>query len=131
MPADYYGVSCDYLLGRSMARDSSAVPARRMEGHGRTETEHNQIIGQQPAAAGAANRSRASSFRARSRVVFRGYDLQVYRYLYMADIGQGGCGVPRAPQDRFITCACLPALKEHELKIRLAAAQRRGRRLQV
>ena len=29
--ADYYGVSCDYLLGRSMARDGSAVPAERME----------------------------------------------------------------------------------------------------
>ena len=28
--ADYYGVSCDYLLGRSMARDGSAVPAERM-----------------------------------------------------------------------------------------------------
>ena len=28
--ADYYGVSCDYLLGRSMARDGSAVPAGRM-----------------------------------------------------------------------------------------------------
>ena len=28
--ADYYGVSCDYLLGRSMARDGSSVPAARM-----------------------------------------------------------------------------------------------------
>ena len=28
--ADYYGVSCDYLLGRSMARDGGAVSAVRM-----------------------------------------------------------------------------------------------------
>lgn len=28
--ADYYGVSCDYLLGRSMSRDGSAVSAERM-----------------------------------------------------------------------------------------------------
>ena len=41
--ADYYGVSCDYLLGRSMARDGSAVPAERMEGTA-TETEHSQIV---------------------------------------------------------------------------------------
>ena len=41
--ADYYGVSCDYLLGRSMARDGSAVPAERMEGTD-TETEHSRIV---------------------------------------------------------------------------------------
>ena len=28
--ADYYGVSCDYLLGRSMARDGSAVTPSRL-----------------------------------------------------------------------------------------------------
>ena len=28
--ADYYGVSCEYLLGRSMARDGGAVSAARM-----------------------------------------------------------------------------------------------------
>ena len=28
--ADYYGVSCDYLLGRSMARDGSAVSPSRI-----------------------------------------------------------------------------------------------------
>lgn len=28
--ADYYGVSCDYLLGRSLSRDGSAVSAERM-----------------------------------------------------------------------------------------------------
>lgn len=28
--ADYYGVSCDYLLGRSMARDGSAVSPNRV-----------------------------------------------------------------------------------------------------
>lgn len=28
--ADYYGVSCDYLLGRSMARDGSAVTPTRL-----------------------------------------------------------------------------------------------------
>ncbi len=28
--ADYYGVSCDYLLGRSMSRDGSAISAERI-----------------------------------------------------------------------------------------------------
>ena len=41
--ADYYGVSCDYLLGRSMARDGSAVPAERMDISAGSEQEKSQI----------------------------------------------------------------------------------------
>lgn len=41
--ADYYGVSCDYLLGRSMARDGSAVPAERMNISVGSEQEKSQI----------------------------------------------------------------------------------------
>lgn len=36
--ADYYGVSCDYLLGRSMARDGSSVPAARLHDAAADET---------------------------------------------------------------------------------------------
>ena len=42
--ADYYGVSCDYLLGRSMARDGSAVPAERMDISVGSEQEKSQIL---------------------------------------------------------------------------------------
>lgn len=42
--ADYYGVSCDYLLGRSMARDGSAVPAERMDISAGSEQEKSQIL---------------------------------------------------------------------------------------
>lgn len=50
--ADYYGVSCDYLLGRSMARDGSAVPAERMEGNGHRDGAQPDRAGGSPAAAG-------------------------------------------------------------------------------
>ena len=42
--ADYYGVSCDYLLGRSMARDGSAVPAERMDAQPNAEQAKCQVI---------------------------------------------------------------------------------------
>ena len=42
--ADYYGVSCDYLLGRSMARDGSAVPAGRIDIPTGSEQEKSQIL---------------------------------------------------------------------------------------
>ena len=99
--ADYYGVSCDYLLGRSMARDGSAVPAERMEGTD-TETELSHEI----------------------ESYFAVAIYKVYRYLYMADPA-GVDAVFRAPQDRF-EYLCDARMKEHELKIRLAANGEEG-----
>ena len=114
--ADYYGVSCDYLLGRSMARDGSAVPAERMEGTD-TETEHSQIV-----QAAALLLQVAESHEIESYFAVAIY--KVYRYLYMADPA-GVDAVFRAPQDRF-EYLCDARMKEHELKIRLAANGEEG-----
>ena len=121
--ADYYGVSCDYLLGRSMARDGSAVPAERMEG---TETEagHSRMW-QWPAlplTVAESLESKQLSHEIESYFAVAIY--KVYRYLYMADPA-GVDAVFRAPQDRF-EYLCDARMKEHELKIRLAANGEEG-----
>ena len=118
--ADYYGVSCDYLLGRSMARDGSAVPAERMEGTA-TETEHSQIV-QAAALLLQVAESKQLSHEIESYFAVAIY--KVYRYLYMADPA-GVDAVFRAPQDRF-EYLCDARMKEHELKIRLAANGEEG-----
>ena len=117
--ADYYGVSCDYLLGRSMARDGSAVPAERMEGTA-TETEHSQIV----QAAALLLQVAESQLSHEIESYFAVAIYKVYRYLYMADPA-GVDAVFRAPQDRF-EYLCDARMKEHELKIRLAANGEEG-----
>ncbi len=78
----------------------------------------------QPCCCRLPSRSRASSFRTRSRSYFAVAIYKVYRYLYMADPA-GVDAVFRAPQDRF-EYLCDARMKEHELKIRLAANGEEG-----
>ena len=94
----YYGVSCDYLLGRSMARDGSAcLPSAWRNGH---------RDGAQPDSQAAALllqvaeslESKQLSHEIESYFAVAIY--KVYRYLYMADPA-GVDAVFRAPQDRF------------------------------
>ena len=120
--ADYYGVSCDYLLGRSMARDGSAVPAERMEGTD-TETEHSQIV-QAALLLQVAESLESKQLSHEIESYFAVAIYKVYRYLYMADPA-GVDAVFRAPQDRF-EYLCDARMKEHELKIRLAANGEEG-----
>ena len=121
--ADYYGVSCDYLLGRSMARDGSAVPAERMEGTD-TETEHSQIVQAAALLLQVAESLESKQLSHEIESYFAVAIYKVYRYLYMADPA-GVDAVFRAPQDRF-EYLCDARMKEHELKIRLAANGEEG-----
>lgn len=121
--ADYYGVSCDYLLGRSMARDGSAVPAERMEGTA-TETEHSQIVQAAALLLQVAESLESKQLSHEIESYFAVAIYKVYRYLYMADPA-GVDAVFRAPQDRF-EYLCDARMKEHELKIRLAANGEEG-----
>lgn len=121
--ADYYGVSCDYLLGRSMARDGSAVPAERMEGTA-TETEHSQIVQAAALLLQVAESLESKQLSREIESYFAVAIYKVYRYLYMADPA-GVDAVFRAPQDRF-EYLCDARMKEHELKIRLAANGEEG-----
>ena len=118
--ADYYGVSCDYLLGRSMARDGSAVPAERMD----TETEHSQIVQAAALLLQVAESLESKQLSHEIESYFAVAIYKVYRYLYMADPA-GVDAVFRAPQDRF-EYLCDARMKEHELKIRLAANGEEG-----
>ena len=99
--ADYYGVSCDYLLGRSMARDGSAVPAERMDISAGSEQPPHEIEAYL------------------SIAIYK-----VYRYLYLADPGSIEA-VFRAPHDCF-DYLCDARAREHELRIRTAARGEAG-----
>ena len=121
--ADYYGVSCDYLLGRSMARDGSAVPAERLEGTD-TETEHSQIVQAAALLLQVAESLESKQLSHEIESYFAVAIYKVYRYLYMADPA-GVDAVFRAPHDRF-EYLCDAGMKEHELKIRMAASGEEG-----
>ena len=86
--ADYYGVSCDYLLGRSMARDGSAVPAERMEGTA-TEMEHSQIVQAAALLLQVAESLESKQLSHEIESYFAVAIYKVYRYLYMADPAGG------------------------------------------
>ena len=116
-------MSCDYLLGRSMARDGSAVPAERMEGTA-TETEHSQIVQAAALLLQVAESLESKQLSREIESYFAVAIYKVYRYLYMADPA-GVDAVFRAPQDRF-EYLCDARMKEHELKIRLAANGEEG-----
>lgn len=122
--ADYYGVSCDYLLGRSMARDGSAVPAERMEGRETTEQEKNQVVQAAELLLQMAEQLGSKQLPKEIEAYFAVAVYKVYRYLYMAD-PTGVEAVFRAPHDRF-EYLCDARMKEHELRIRMAALGEEG-----
>ncbi len=117
--ADYYGVSCDYLLGRSMARDGSAVPAERMDAQPNAEQAKCQVI--QAASLLLELAEKTGSLQLTREI--EGYlsllIYKVYRYLYMADPA-GVEAVFRSGREQF-EYLCDARLKEHELRIRTAA----------
>ena len=103
--ADYYGVSCDYLLGRSMARDGSAVPAERMEGTD-TETEHSQIVQAAALLLQVAESLESKQLSHEIEFVFRGCDLQGVPLSLHGRPGRCGCGVPRTAGSLRVPVRC-------------------------
>ena len=121
--ADYYSVSCDYLLGRSMARDGSAVPAERMERGGNAQT-GSQLAQALTLLVELAEQLGSKQLPKEIEAYFAMAVYKVYRYLYMADPNAVEA-VFRAPHDRF-EYLCDAGMKEHELKIRMAAGGEEG-----
>lgn len=121
--ADYYGVSCDYLLGRSMARDGSAVPAGRMAEPERppSESAEKKMIAE--AVSLLLEVACASGSRQLPRELAGYLSITVYkafRYLYMA--------APESVDAMFRTrgehfdALCDAQLKLCELRLRMAAS---------
>ena len=112
--ADYYGVSCDYLLGRSMARDGSAVPAERMDISVGSEQEKSQILNAAALLLELAEATGSEQLPHEIEAYLAIAIYKVYRYLYLADPGSIEA-VFRAPHDCF-DYLCDARAREHELR---------------
>lgn len=124
--AEYYGVSCDYLLGRSLSRDSSASAAAAAD----TQTEENgseytalrkKLIADCTAVLlDAAEKSGSQQLSDELMTYLSVVSYKLFRYLYAADAEN--------PQQAFRTDAacfdrlCDARLKLTELRIQCAAA---------
>ena len=122
--ADYYGVSCDYLLGRSMARDGSAVPAGRMDMQRSEEWERKQVVAAASLLLELAEQTGSSQLPREVESYFALAIYKVYRYLYMADPA-GVEAVFRTSREQF-EYLCDARMKEHQLRIRTAARGEEG-----
>ena len=122
--ADYYGVSCDYLLGRSIARDGSAVPAERMDISAGSEQEKSQILNAAALLLELAEATGSEQLPHEIEAYLSIAIYKVYRYLYLADPGSIEA-VFRAPHDCF-DYLCDARAREHELRIRTAARGEAG-----
>lgn len=118
--ADYYSVSCDYLLGRSMARDGSAVPAARIEPkEAAAPQQSNQVIEAASLLLTLAEQTGSAQLPAEIEGYLSIAIYKVYRYLFMADPA-GVEAVFRTGPEHF-DFLCDARLKQHELRIRVAA----------
>lgn len=117
--ADYYGVSCDYLLGRSMARDGSAVPAERMDVQVHTGWEKNQVVRAVSLLMDLTEQMGSTQLPHEVEAYLSVVIYKVYRYLYMADPANVEA-VFRTSREQF-EYLCDARMKEHELRIRTAA----------
>ena len=122
--ADYYGVSCDYLLGRSMARDGSAVPAGRMDVQESAELENSHVVQAVSLLLDLAQQTGSMQLPREIEDYLSVVLYKVYRYMYMADPA-GVEAVFRASREQF-EYLCDARLKEHELRIRTAAKGEEG-----
>ena len=117
--ADYYGVSCDYLLGRSMARDGSAVPVGRMDGREDAEQEKNRVVEAAALLLDLAGQTGSMQLPREVEAYLSVAVYKAYRSIYMADPA-GVEAVFRASREQF-EYLCDARLKQHELRIRTAA----------
>ncbi|MGI6180562.1 MAG: helix-turn-helix domain-containing protein [Agathobaculum sp.] len=122
--ADYYGVSCDYLLGRSMARDGSAVPSERMEQHGEASQMQQQVAQAAALLLELAEQTGSRQLPREMSAYLSTVIYKAYRYVYMAD-PDGVEAVFRTPREQF-EYLCDAQIKEQELRIRAAASGAEG-----
>lgn len=126
--ADYYGVSCDYLLGRSMARDGSAVPASRLHDAAADtngDTQDTMLLNRRLVVNSAAllfevaEKSGSEQLSSEISNYLSMAIYKVFRYLYAADPG----GVEEAfrTASEHFDCLCDAQMNLSELRIRAAA----------
>lgn len=126
--ADYYGVSCDYLLGRSMARDGGAVNAARMH-EAAAETEQTAdsisalhrklIINSSALLFEIADKAGSEQLSGEISQYLSLAIYKVFRYLYAADPGSVEEAF-RTGSDQFDSL-CNARMSFYELRIRTAA----------
>lgn len=122
--ADYYGVSCDYLLGRSLARDGSAVPAERMDTQGDGARKKSQIVEAASLLLELAEQTGSTQLPRELEGYLSISVYKAYRYMHMAD-PDGVEAVFRTKPDHF-DYLCDVGSKLHELRIRTAATGEGG-----
>lgn len=90
--ADYYGVSCDYMLGRSMARDGSALPpdkisAGAQSAGGETESQNKRLLKNSIDVLLSLTEAAGSRQLTEEAVLYLSVAVyRLFRYLYMADL---------------------------------------------
>lgn len=122
--ADYYGVSSDYLLGRTMAREGVSVPAERIDARKSLLRENNTVAAALKLLIELAEKTGSRQLPQEMEAYFSVLIYKAYRYLYMADPA-GLDAVFRASREQF-EYLCDSCLKQHELRIRTAAAGKGG-----
>jgi len=122
--ADYYGVSCDYLLGRSMARDGSAVPVDRIDTGDDATYRRNKVVDSVSLLIELAEETESKQLPREVESYLAIAVYRIYRYIYMAD-PSGVEAVFRFGREQF-EYLCDARIKEHELRIRTAAKGEEG-----
>ncbi len=121
--ADYYGVSCDYLLGRSMSRDGSAAVPVSAEGGEIEDTASMQrrlIEDSADILLDAAAKSGSAQLLEEVTAYLSLAEYKLFRYLYAADNANPPEAF-RTSEERF-DALCDARMKLTELRIRCAAA---------
>lgn len=125
--AEYYGVSCDYLLGRSMVRDTAAALPGRLHdpsaAPGSEETtfmlQRKQITSCVALLFEVVQQSGSMQLSDEITAYFSLVVYKVFRYLYMADPESVEAAF-RTPTSQF-DGLCNAQMALHELRIRAAA----------
>lgn len=126
--ANYYGVSCDYLLGRSMARDGSAVSLGRVrdasmesaeEAGGVTSVDRKLIVNSVALLFELVEQAGSAQLSAKVGGYFSLAIYKVFRYLYLADPESVEAAF-RTPSSQF-DGLCNAQMSLYELYIRAAA----------
>ena len=123
--ADYFGVSCDYLLGRSLSRDGSRVSASEWaEGESVSdplaEMYKKLIADSSSLLLDAASRSGSTQLVQEISTYLSAAAYKLFRYLYQADGTNPDEAFKTNPQGFDALCDAL--MKLSELRIRCAAA---------
>ena len=117
--ADYYGVSCDYLLGRSLARDGSAVPNERLDVQPDPAQQKNLVLDAAGLVLELAEQTGSKQLPKEIEEYFSFAIYKAYRYMYLSDPA-GVQAVFRTKSEHYDALSDA-RMKLSELRIRAAA----------